>query len=357
MINIFSSLKSSFLFYTGIIKQEASTRNKAKYTIISECFDNDEISVILRPKGMGKPFKKKIDDIYIKEWLAELEHEDAARIAFLSYVKNSGNFDIIKKFPEKKTRITKNVLFICALFVSCLVLSNIAGFKLTSITIFGYTLDFPAALIFFPFTYLFDDTITEVYGFAVSRLIIWGSIAASSLVTIGLFLSVHMPSSKHWEFQEQFYIIFSHPPRILAASLCAYLIGEFLNSIVLSKMKILTKGKFYALRLITSTSVGALLDSVIFVYMAFYGLVPDFILTKMILIQYLFKVGYEVLALPLTYFVTGYLKHKDKIDYYDFETKYNPFSFKIDTNINKDVKLDSNIINLSEISKNTQPAF
>lgn len=356
---MFSKIKSAFSFYTGIVKNEVELRRQAKYTIISESFCNDDIQVVLRPKGMGKPFKKRIDDIHNKEWLAELEHEDAARIAFLSYVKNSGNFDIIKNFPARKTRITKNVLIICALFVSCLVLSNIAGFKLTAITLFGHTLDFPAALVFFPFTYLFDDTITEVYGFAVSRLIIWGSIAASSLVTLGLFFCVHMPASEHWGLQPEFATIFTNPPRILAASFCAYLIGEFLNSVVLSKMKVLTKGRFYALRLIASTSVGALFDSIIFVYMAFYGLVSEDILTRMILIQYFFKVGYEVIALPLTYFVTGYLKHKDKTDYYDFETKYNPFSFKVElyqaVNHHKTKVLD-NVVNLKDLG-NAEPAL
>ncbi len=325
---MFKLIKKFINFYLHVVLNEIYERRTEKYTIASEYFNpKDQVFyATLTVKGLSKPITKKVRDFYNKDWLSKVNSEDAARLAFLTYLENSGNLDIYKSFLHRKTRITKYTLFLTAFFIASLVVSNITGFKIMTFNILGQTLNIPAALIFFPFTYIFDSTITEVYGFAVSRIIIWGGLLASLLVTLGLQISVHTQPAEFWGFQESYALIFSHPPRIMAASFVAYFIGEFLNSYIISKMKILTNGKYYALRLITSTSVGAFFDSIIFCSMAFYGVYPNDIILQMIALQYVFKVGYEVIALPVTYFVTGYLKLKDKIDYYDIETDYNPFS-------------------------------
>ena len=195
---------------------------------------------------------------------------------------------------------------------------------------FSGSLNFPAALVFFPLTYFFDDTLTEVYGFGVSRYIIWGGLICNMLLTLGTMITVRLPPSSEWHYQHAYSLIYNSEFRILIASTTGYFFGEFVNSIILSRMKIITAGKWLWLRAILSTSIGVLLDSVIFCNIAFTGVLPSHIIWQMVMVQYFFKMGYEVMALPLTYLITGYLKAKDKIDYYDYGTRYNPFSLAID---------------------------
>ncbi|MBP9722107.1 MAG: queuosine precursor transporter [Gammaproteobacteria bacterium] len=322
------SIKKIFDYYFRIVSTEIIERKESKYKVVSESFDvNDKFFYItLTVHGLAKPITKKLSDVYNKEWLSNVNSEDAARLAFLTYVENSGNLEVYHSFPSRKSRITKHTIFLMVMYIAGLIISNLSGFKICVFNGFGYEVNIPAGLIFFPFTYIFDNTITEIYGFAVSRIIIWCGLFASVAVTVGLKLTAYLQPASFWPFQEQYSLVFSHAPRIMFASFIAYFIGEFLNSAIISKMKILTHGKCYALRLITSTSVGALFDSIVFCGLAFYGSYDNSIIGQMIILQYIFKVGYEISALPLTYFITGYLKSKDKVDYYDFETSYNPFS-------------------------------
>lgn len=325
---MFKIINKLLNYYIKIVKNEIHFRNTDKYSMVSEQYNHKDKTfyATLTINGLSKPIIKKVSELYTKDWLSNINSEDAARIAFLTYIENTGNLDIYKSYPNRKTRITPNTMLLMAMFIASLVVSNITGFKIMSLSFFDNIYYIPVALIFFPLTYIFDNTITEIYGYAISRVIIWGGLCASLFVTLALHLSIYLPPAEFWPYQEQYSLIFSNPIRIMLASFVAYFVGEFLNSYIISKMKVLTNGKHYALRLISSTSVGALFDSIIFCNMAFYGLYETNIVLQMILFQYIFKVGYEFLALPITYFVTGYLKHTDRIDYYDIETNYNPFS-------------------------------
>lgn len=307
----------------------------SKYVLIAHeenYQDSNKIYAKVRLRGTSKSFYKPVSELYQKKWLSDFEKEDVAFIAVLNSADQDKNYSLIKMFPRKKKLITQNVIFLGMLFTTCLILSNLTAFKIIELHfgLFGIKeIDFPSALIFFPLTYFFDDTLTEVYGFKISRFIIWGGLICNCIVTLGTWATVYMPSAPVWHFQKAYSLIYNNNLRIFVASLSAYLLGEFCNSVILAKLKVLTNGKWLWLRVISSSSVGVGLDSIIFCNMAFLGVLPTALVWKIALTQYVIKVGYEIVVLPLTYRITRYLKKKDAVDHYDFSTKFNPFSLQV----------------------------
>jgi len=196
------------------------------------------------------------------------------------------------------------------------------------ITVLGKAL--PAAVILFPITYIFGDVLTEVYGFKRSRLIIWTGFACNLLMAVIFMLVVALPYPEFWEQQDAYAVVLGMTPRVVVASLVGYFLGEFANSAVLSKLKLLTRGKWLFSRTIGSTIVGEGIDTVVFITIAFAGTVSSSVLLSMIAAQYIFKVVYEILVTPLTYLVVGWVKKKEGVDVYDWGVKYNPFSLEID---------------------------
>ncbi len=213
-------------------------------------------------------------------------------------------------------------LFLCiaVVFTSSLIVSNIIAVKL--ISILGVVL--PAGVIVFPVTYIFGDILTEVYGYSRARLVIWLGFSANLLVVIFIKLGEILPPASIWPNQEAYGVILGYTPRILLASFSAYLCGEFINAYVLARLKILTRGKWLWSRTIGSTVAGQLIDSAVFIGLAFVGRVPGGLLLKVVIAQWLFKVGYEAIATPFTYFVVGVLKRREGIDTYDYDTDFNP---------------------------------
>ncbi len=213
-------------------------------------------------------------------------------------------------------------LFLCiaVVFTSSLIVSNIIAVKL--ISILGVVL--PAGVIVFPVTYIFGDILTEVYGYSRARLVIWLGFSANLLVVIFIKLGEILPPASIWPNQEAYGVILGYTPRILLASFSAYLCGEFINAYVLARLKILTRGKWLWSRTIGSTVAGQLIDSAVFIGLAFVGRVPGGLLLKIVIAQWLFKVGYEAIATPFTYFVVGVLKRREGIDTYDYDTDFNP---------------------------------
>ena len=230
---------------------------------------------------------------------------------------------------------TKKVVFLGMLFVSFLIVSNLTAFKIVELHLAsGLAINFPAALIFFPLTYFFDDVLTEVYGFKMSRLIIWGGLFCSALMTICTWMAVQLPASPLWDSNtghgaKAYELVFAGSLRIFLASITAYFFGEFVNSMVLAKLKVKTKGRYFSLRVICSTAVGAAIDNVIFCNIAFWHVMPLAMIWQIIFTQYLIKLSYEFLMLPMTYSLVNYLKKTDNIDYYDKHTRFNPFSLKL----------------------------
>lgn len=209
-------------------------------------------------------------------------------------------------------------------FVTCLLMSNIIAGKL--ITVRGLVL--PAAVVLFPVTYIFGDLLTEVYGFKKSRLIIWTGFACNLFMALLFLLVVALPHPAFWKLQGAYAAVLGMTPRVVGASLAAYFLGEFSNSVVLSRMKLLTRGRWLFTRTIGSTIVGEGIDTVVFITIAFIGQIPFPVLLQMMVAQYLWKVFYEALATPLTYLVVDWLKRVEGVDTYDWGVSYNPFSLE-----------------------------
>jgi queuosine precursor transporter len=218
---------------------------------------------------------------------------------------------------------------ITAIFVTLLVTSNIIAVKIGA---FGPTF-LPVAVIIFPISYIFGDVLTEVYGYARARQVIWIGFACNLLAVIAIGLGGLIAPAPFWNAnvydspaaaQKAYDAILGFTPRLLLASFAAYLVGEFLNSFVLAKLKIATAGKYLWARTISSTLVGQLADSAIFIAIAFVGILRLTDLLQLIVTQWLFKSAYEVVATPLTYVVVGFLKRAEHEDYYDRATDFNP---------------------------------
>ncbi|MGC0372181.1 MAG: hypothetical protein DGJ47_000888 [Rickettsiaceae bacterium] len=286
--------------------------------------NNSKTYVQLQLSNTSRSFYVCVEDVYKKDWLDRFSKEDCAYLAVLYVAEKENKPEIISSFPRKKTNITTSVLILSILYSAFLIVSNLAGFKLTTIC----NITFPTVLVFFPLTYILDDIITEVYGFEVSKKIIWSSLSANLIVVMAACLAVYLPAANFWDDQSAFETVFLASPRILVASTIAYIFGEFLNAISLSKLKILTRGKHLWFRSLTSTFFGSAADSIIFCFIAFYGLVDSNILFEMMFIQYCIKNIYAILALPMIYKLSNFLKKQDKVDFYDYSTKFNPFSVK-----------------------------
>ncbi len=211
-----------------------------------------------------------------------------------------------------------------SLFVTCLLTANIIAVKL--IVLVGFLV--PAGIIIFPLSYLFGDILTEVYGYGAARRVIWLGFACNLLAVIAISLAGLAPAAPFWKSQAAYETILGFTPRLLLASFIAYLVGEFTNSFVLAKMKIATKGRWLWTRTIGSTLIGEGLDTLIFISIAFWGIIPANLMLQAILTQWIFKVVYEVVATPFTYFVVGFLKHKENLDTYDDRTNFSPIFFR-----------------------------
>ncbi|HOQ10164.1 MAG TPA: queuosine precursor transporter [Syntrophomonadaceae bacterium] len=212
-------------------------------------------------------------------------------------------------------------VLIACIFVSCLLISNIIAGKL--ITVYGIVL--PGAVILFPVVYIVGDVLTEVYGFQKARLVIWAGFLCNLIMVAAFYLVLAIPSPDFFTGDSAFTLVLGMTPRIVLASLLAYWAGEFANSMVLSKLKVFTEGRFLWMRTIGSTLVGQCLDTFIFIAISFWGTVPNAVLGQMMLYQYLFKVTFEVVATPLTYAVVGWLKRTEQMDAFDEGISYNPF--------------------------------
>ena len=234
-----------------------------------------------------------------------------------------------------KPRIYRYFDLVMAAFVTVLIVSNIASSaKIVDwgISIFSIPLAFDAGTILFPVSYIFGDILTEVYGFRRSRRVIWTGFACLALTSLVLFFVRIMPGEANWEAltgQAAYNNVLGgiSTGGIVLASLVAYLVGEFANSVVLAKMKVATKGRFLWLRTIGSTLIGEALDSVIFVTIAtIAGVFPWEIYLALIITNYIFKTFIEMVMTPLTYWVVAKLKHAENEDFYDHDTRFKIFS-------------------------------
>jgi uncharacterized integral membrane protein (TIGR00697 family) len=214
-------------------------------------------------------------------------------------------------------------------FVTVLVCSNLIGpAKIAQIDapLFG-VLTFGAGVLFFPISYVFGDVLTEVYGYARSRRVIWAGFAALAFASMMAWVIVQLPPAPFWNNQPAYEVAFGSTWRIALASLIAFVCGEFVNSFVLAKMKIWTEGRWLWTRTIGSTIFGEGVDSLLFYPLAFYGtgIIPDDKLPLVMAAQFFTKVGVEVAFTPFTYKIVAWLKAAEHEDFYDRKTDFNPF--------------------------------
>jgi uncharacterized integral membrane protein (TIGR00697 family) len=219
---------------------------------------------------------------------------------------------------------TVSVLFMFAgiLFAICLLISNILATKIILIGSWAA----PAGVLIFPIAYIINDVIVEVWGYQKARLIIWSGFAVNIMAVLFFTLALVVPAAPFWQNQDAFATILGSTPRIIAASLLAYLTGSFLNAFVMSKVKILMKGKDFSVRAILSTLVGEAADSFIFIIIAFAGNLPFNVLIGMIFTQACIKTVYEIVILPFTIVVVNWVKKVEGVDTFDESISYNPFS-------------------------------
>ena len=206
-------------------------------------------------------------------------------------------------------------------FVVCLIVSNLFETKIIQLGPISAT----AGLLIFPISYIINDCISEVWGFKKARLVIWSGFAMNFIVVGFAQLAVLMPAAPFWDGGESFDFVFGMTPRIVFASLCAFLVGSFLNAYVMSKMKVLSKGRNFSLRAIVSTLAGESADSIIFFPIAFGGLMANEDLLLLIATQAVLKSVYEIMVLPITIRVVRYVKKIDGSDIYDSSISFNPF--------------------------------
>lgn len=222
---------------------------------------------------------------------------------------------------------------ITAVFVTTLIISNIIAVKIAQIG----PLFLPAAVILFPVAYIFGDILTEVYGYGRARQVIWTGFFCNLLAVVAIWLAGLLPAAPFWtasvystpeQAQQAYQAILGFTPRLLLASFMAYLVGEFLNSFVMARLKVRTAGRYLWLRTISSTILGEGADSLVFITIAFWGIFPLADLGTAIVSQWLFKVVFEVIATPFTYWIVNTLKRVEQEDYFDRDTDFSPVVLK-----------------------------
>jgi uncharacterized integral membrane protein (TIGR00697 family) len=228
-------------------------------------------------------------------------------------------------------RVFRYYDFFMAAYVCIVLCANLIGAaKVATIAVphLGH-LTFMAGVLFFPISYVFGDILTEVYGYARDRRVVWAGFASLVFASLMSAIIVGLPPASWWaDKQPALETVFGNTPRIALASVAAFWCGSFVNSYVLAKMKIWTSGRWLWTRLVGSTLCGELVDSVLFYALAFYGLWSTAQLVEVTLTQYLLKSGWEIVMAPATYRIVGFLKRAEHEDYYDRNTNFTPFSLR-----------------------------
>ncbi len=227
--------------------------------------------------------------------------------------------------PDRSSPRFRYFDLILGLFAAVLIISNLASTKTATADLGFWKPAFDGGTILFPLTYIFGDLLTEVYGYARSRRVIWFGLAMNALATLTFALVAALPESVNSPTKGAFGVVFAFAPRILLASTLAFFVGEFLNSYVLARLKLLTEGRWLWTRTIGSTLVGQGADTLVFSLVAFWGVLPGEVLWGLVLFNYLYKVGLEVVFTPVTYAAVAFLKRAEGADTFDRHTNFNPF--------------------------------
>jgi len=256
-----------------------------------------------------------------RRWLADPQRS--------SIVPADGGVMAIERIstPEISQRHFKYYDFCMAAFVAVLICSNLIGAaKPAEVVLFGNAFVFGAGILFFPLSYVLGDVLTEVYGYARARRVVWAGFAAVLFMAFMAWVVVSLPAAQGWTGQAAYLEVFGQTPRIVLASVLAFWAGEFANAFVMARMKIWTQGKHLWTRTIGSTAIGQGVDSVIFYPVAFLGVWSTEQVIAVMITNYALKVAWEALLTPVTYQVVGALKRHEGVDVYDDHTNFTPFS-------------------------------
>ena len=227
--------------------------------------------------------------------------------------------------PAPGQRTYRYYEFVMAAFVTILLCSNVIG-AAKIVTVGGFT--FGAGILFFPLSYIFGDILTEVYGYARARRVVWAGFAALLYASVMSWVIVNLPPAKDWPNQAAYEIAFGATGRIAMSSLLAFWAGEFTNSFVLAKMKLFTNGRMLWTRTIGSTIAGEAVDTLIFYPLAFYGVWSNQQIVTVMIANYLLKTAWEVVNTPITYQIVKFLKRAENEDYFDRDTNFTPFTLE-----------------------------
>ena len=285
-------------------------------------FEND-LKKILNPKIRYCPINEKyhIDG----KWANKITLDD------IDYQTHAFEVNLLRNLNMFKNQYRYYDLVMAA-FVTVLITSNLIGpAKISQLEVpFFGLLTFGAGVLFFPISFIFGDILTEVYGYAASRRVIWAGFIALAFASFMAWMIVALPPAPYWHNQEAYEIAFGSAWRVSLASLVAFAAGEFVNSFVMAKMKIMTKGKYLWSRTIGSTVAGEAIDSILFYPLAFYnsGVIPNDKLILVVIAQFIAKTSIEILFTPAIYKIIAFLKKKENLDHFDTHTNFNPFIFK-----------------------------
>jgi len=295
-----------------------------------------DLTIRVRPIGSRASFVKKPQELYNRNWLSCFSQEDVAYIGFLQAALYGDRPIPISYFPRKKHRLTTAVMLAAVLFICFSMIANMAALRLASIDlswipfIGKLSMQFPAGTVLFPATYALSTILTEVYGYSISRLVIWCGLGANLILVAGLYLVSSLPASSAWDAHNSlnelsYHLFIASYARTFFASALAYFCSEFVNTAMLAKLKVASKGHHAAMRIMASTGLAVSIDSIIFCIIVFVGRLSPSEVVRVMLALIAVKSGYELIFLPAVMAASRYLKARDHVDYYDFDTKFNPF--------------------------------
>lgn len=312
-------------FFDYLYKSYTGKKENPHLYTIEESYRNSEGKQIIVAKIINTPrgyFKMPATKLILerKDILAGFSIKDIVNIVGLAASEKDPLAIEIRQTPYKYYTL------LAMLFGVILVISNILSSKL--MVLCGLTIT--GGQLLFPLTYQLGDVITEVYGYKRARQLIWGAILCNLTFVIFSQITIAMPASAYWHHQQEFSQVLGSVPRIIFASLIGYFCGEFMNSFVLSKMKIAYKGQHFWKRVLGSSTAAISIASVVFTFLAFLGVLPINDLISLMIKVFAICILYEIAALPLTYKAAEILKRIEKIDIYDINTKFNPFSLEVD---------------------------
>lgn len=315
-----------------------STKSNAlKITGIHEPKDGSTVIVSLKYENETLIFKKTAIELYDKVWLNQLSQEDAAHIAFLVASKATKPEIPIENFPLRVPGVSPKVLIIAALYTAMLLSANLTGYRLVELPLINNFLGiqrirFGVGLLSFPATYIISAILTEVYGYRVSRATIWGGFISNTIIVFFLWVSATLPDPvliSSEGLTSGYYKAFFHASMItFLASMVAYLTGEFINTTVIARLKIITHGRRTMSRFFLGFVPASIVDTTIFCFLMFYGRMDNDKVLNLAILSIVGKLTYNILLLPVAAGISKKLKTLDHVDHYDYKTVFNPFSWK-----------------------------